>query len=160
MEIIVRAVVVFGVLWLVTRVAGRSTLGELSTFQLLLYVTMGDLVQQAVTQQDYSITAAVLAVGVFALLTVAVSWVNVHWPSVRPVTHGVPVVVLERGRLLTDVLRRERVSLDDLMAVAREQGVRRLTDVDLAVLEADGKISFFTASPDDADGAPARPPVG
>lgn len=160
MEIIVRAVVVFGVLWLVTRVAGRSTLGELSTFQLLLYVTMGDLVQQAVTQQDYSITAAVLAVGVFALLTVAVSWVNVRWPSVRPVTHGVPVVVLERGRLLTDVLRRERVSLDDLMAVAREQGVRRLTDVDLAVLEADGKISFFTASPDDADGAPARPPVG
>lgn len=160
MEIVVRAVVVFGVLWLVTRVAGRSTLGELSTFQLLLYVTMGDLVQQAVTQQDYSITAAVLAVGVFALLTVAVSWVNARWPAVHPVTHGVPVVVLERGHLLTDVLRRERVSVDDLMAAAREQGVRRLTGVDLAVLEADGKISFFTASPDGADGAPSRPSVG
>ena len=50
--------------------SGGPTLGELSTFELLLYVTMGDLVQQAVTQQDYSITGGVLAVSVFALLTV------------------------------------------------------------------------------------------
>ena len=63
----------FGFLWLVTRVVGRSTLGELSTFQLLLYVTMGDLVQQSVTQQDYSVTSGVLAVGVFALLTILLS---------------------------------------------------------------------------------------
>ena len=62
MEIIFRALFIFGFLWLITRVTGRATLGELSTFQLLLYVTMGDLVQQAVTQQDYSVTSAVLAV--------------------------------------------------------------------------------------------------
>ena len=53
MEIVVRAVLLFGFLWLITRVVGRSTLGELSTFQLLLFVTMGDLVQQSITQQDY-----------------------------------------------------------------------------------------------------------
>jgi hypothetical protein len=70
MEIVVRAVVLFGFLWLITRVVGRSTLGELSTFQLLLFVTMGDLVQQSITQQDYSLTSGVLAVGVFALLTI------------------------------------------------------------------------------------------
>jgi uncharacterized membrane protein YcaP (DUF421 family) len=52
MEIVFRALVVFFFLWLVTRAVGRSSLGELSTFQLLLYVTMGDLVQQGITQQD------------------------------------------------------------------------------------------------------------
>jgi uncharacterized membrane protein YcaP (DUF421 family) len=52
MEIVYRALFVFGFLWFVTRVTGRATLGELSTFQLLLYVTMGDLIQQAITQQD------------------------------------------------------------------------------------------------------------
>ena len=71
MEIIVRAVVLFLFLWAITRVVGRSTLGELSTFELLLYVTMGDLVQQAVTQQDFSMTGGILAVSVFALLTIA-----------------------------------------------------------------------------------------
>ena len=66
MEVVYRALFIFGFLWFITRVTGRATLGELSTFQLLLYVTMGDLVQQAVTQQDYSVTASVLAIGVFA----------------------------------------------------------------------------------------------
>lgn len=97
MEIIFRAMFIFGFLWFVTRVTGRSTLGELSTFQLLLYVTMGDLVQQAVTQQDYSITSAVLAVGVFALLTVAVASVNSRYRRLRPITHGIPVVVVDDG---------------------------------------------------------------
>jgi uncharacterized membrane protein YcaP (DUF421 family) len=160
MEIVVRAAVVFGFLWLVTRVVGRSTLGELSTFQLLLFVTMGDLVQQSVTQQDYSLTSGILAVSVFAVLTLAVGWVNSRWPRARPITHGVPVVLVRRGEPLADVLRRERLSGDDLMAAAREKGIRRLTDVDLAVLEADGKISFFTADEQDADGAAERPDVG
>jgi uncharacterized membrane protein YcaP (DUF421 family) len=161
MEIVVRAVVLFGFLWVVTRVAGRSTLGELSTFQLLLYVTMGDLVQQAITQQDYSVTSGVLAVSVFALLTIAISWVNARWTRLRGITHGIPVTVVRRGELLGAQMRRERLSADDLMAAAREQGIRRITDVDLAVLETDGKISFFTAGADtESSGAPDRPSVG
>jgi uncharacterized membrane protein YcaP (DUF421 family) len=159
MEIVVRAVVLFLFLWMVTRVVGRSTLGELSTFELLLYVTMGDLVQQAVTQQDYSVTSGVLAVSVFALLTILISWANTRWRRLQPLVHGVPVVVVRAGEPLMDVMMRERLSVGDLMASARENGIRRLTEVDLAVLEPDGKVSFFTVS--DADsGAPEKPPVG
>jgi uncharacterized membrane protein YcaP (DUF421 family) len=159
MEIVFRAVVIFGFLWLVTRVVGRSTLGELSTFQLLLYVTMGDLVQQSVTQQDYSVTSGVLAVSVFALLTIGISWVNIRWARVRPLVHGVPVVIVRAGEPLLDVMQRERMSPSDLMAAAREKGIRRLTEVDLAVLEADGKVSFFTAS-EQSSGAEERGSVG
>ncbi|HEY2831035.1 MAG TPA: YetF domain-containing protein [Sporichthyaceae bacterium] len=144
MEIVFRATIVFAFLWLVTRAVGRSTLGELSTFQLLLYVTMGDLVQQGVTQQDYSLTSAFLAIGVFALLTVGLSYADWRWPRIRPVVHGVPVVLATRGELCMDLMRAERVSLDDMMAAAREQGIERFAQVRLAVLEADGRISFFT----------------
>jgi uncharacterized membrane protein YcaP (DUF421 family) len=160
MEIVVRAVLMFGFLWLITRVVGRSTLGELSTFQLILFVTMGDLVQQAVTQQDSSLASGVLAISVFTLLTIGIAWVNARWSKVRPVTHGVPVVVLRAGEPLFDVIHRERLSVDDLLAAAREQGVRRLTQVDLAVLEVDGKISFFTVDDGAASGAPPRPEAG
>lgn len=158
MEIVFRALFVFGFLWFITRVTGRSTLGELSTFQLLLYVTMGDLVQQAVTQQDYSVTSAVLAVGVFALLTVAISWANARFRAARPITHGTPVVIVEDGEPVSANMKRERVSLDDLMSAARQQGLERFSDVRIAVLETNGRISFFTDQ--DGAGSPDPPTVG
>jgi uncharacterized membrane protein YcaP (DUF421 family) len=69
------------------------------------------------------------------------------------------VVIMKAGEPLLDVMARERMSVADLMASAREKGVRRLTEVDLAVLETDGKISFFTATDTDR-GAPEKPSVG
>lgn len=147
MEIVVRAVVVFFFLWLVTRAVGRSTLGELTAFELLLFVTMGDLVQNGVTQQDFSLVGAMLAVGTFALLTVAFSYANWRWRSVRPVVHGVPVVVVNNGEPAVDAMRGERLSFDELMAAARESGIERFSQIRLAVLETDGKISFFTHDP-------------
>ena len=152
MEIVVRAAVVWLFLWIVTRAVGRSTLGELSTFQLILFVTMGDLVQQGVTQQDYSLTGAVLAVSTFAVITVVVSFANQHWHRLLPITHGVPMVILRNGEPDLKALAAERMSINDLFAAAREQGIRRLSDVELAVLEADGKISFFSLE-DDTSGA-------
>jgi uncharacterized membrane protein YcaP (DUF421 family) len=159
MEIVFRALFVFAFLWFITRVTGRSTLGELSTFQLLLYVTMGDLVQQSVTQQDYSVTSAVLAVGVFALLTVAIAWANSRFRTLRPLTHGTPVIIVIDGQPIPETLRRERVSIDDLMAAAREQGIERFADIRIAVLESDGRMSFF-AKEEAESGAPEGPSVG
>lgn len=120
---------------------------------------MGDLVQQSITQQDYSVTSGVLAVSVFALLTIGISRVNARSSRLRPLTHGTPVVIVRRGEPLFPQMRREAVSIDDLMASAREKGIRRLTDVDLAVLEVDGKISFFTVDAE-SGGAAERPTVG
>lgn len=143
METVVRAVVIFFFLWGITRVVGRSALGELSSFELILFICMGDLVQQAVTQQDYSVTGAMLAVGTFALLTIGLSWINARFPAARRVTHGVPVVVVHDGAAQGDVMSAERLSLDDLYGAARQQGIERLETVRLAVLETNGQISFF-----------------
>lgn len=160
MDIVYRAALVFLFLWVITRVVGRSSLGELSTFELLLYIVMGDLIQQAVTQQDYSLFSAVLAVGVFALMTIALSYASWRWPALRTLIRGTPVLVLQRGTPLTNVMRRQRLTIDDLMAAAREQGIRRLSDVEVAILEADGSISFFkpeagsaASGADDSSGA-------
>ena len=154
MEVVVRAAVMFFFLWLVTRAVGRSTLGELSTFQLLLYVTMGDLVQQSVTQQDYSVTSGVLAVGVFALLTVALSWTQWRFPRTGAVINGRPLVVVRDGEPVDQAMRRQRLSTADLMVAARLEGIRRIRDIELAVLEADGRISFFTRTQAAEDGSP------
>jgi len=160
MEIAIRAIVMFFFLWGVTRAVGRSTLGELSTFELMLYVTMGDLIQQAVTQQDYSLTGGIVAIGVFALLTVGLSWVQWRFPQLRRTLTGSPIVVLRDGRMITSAMRGQRLSDDDLIAAARQQGIRDLTELDLAVLEADGKISFFKARSEGDSGAPETQAAG
>jgi uncharacterized membrane protein YcaP (DUF421 family) len=157
MEIVFRALFVYAFLWGVTRAVGRSTLGELSTFQLLLYITMGDLIQQGVTQQDYSVTGAVLGVSTFAVLTVGIALVNRTWHAARPITHGVPIVLARDGLLDMEALRGEQLAVHDFFAAAREQGIKRLRDVELAVLEADGKISFFATEPGETSGA-RQPP--
>ena len=158
MEIILRALVVFVFLWLVTRAVGRSTLGELSTFELLLYVTMGDLVQQGVTQQDYSVTGAVLAVGTFAVLTVMLSWTQWRFPRSRDLISGRPTLVIDNGDLVEANMRRQRLGAADLLVAAREQGIRRTSEIEYAVLESDGRISFFTYEDSSSSGAPDKPP--
>ncbi|WP_029136927.1 DUF421 domain-containing protein [Nakamurella lactea] len=161
MEIVVRAAVIYLFLWMITRLVGRSTIGELSTFQLILFITMGDMVQQAVTQQDYSVTAGVLAISVFAVLTMGLSWANTKWPSIRSFTHGVPVVIVQDGEPLKGVMRREKMSIDDLKAAARQQGFETVRDIRLAVLEANGQVSFFSRrSSDGEEGAEQKPAVG
>jgi uncharacterized membrane protein YcaP (DUF421 family) len=153
MEIVIRAAVMFFFLWAVTRAVGRSTLGELSTFELLMYVTMGDLIQQSVTQQDYSVTSGFLTISVFALMTVALSWLQWKFPRTRSVIRGKPVVIVRDGRLLPVPARQQRFTESDLLATARQQGIRSVSEIELAVLEADGKVSFFTAT-DSSEGAP------
>ena len=159
MEIVFRALFIFFFLWVVTRAVGRSSLGELSTFQLLLYVTMGDLVQQAITQQDYSVTSGVLAVSTFALLTVAFGWIAWRFRKSRPLIHGVPVIIVKDGEPRLDAMTQERMTIDDLYAQARQQGIKKLSEIDLAVMETDGKVSFFTADGGNS-GAPEPQPAG
>jgi uncharacterized membrane protein YcaP (DUF421 family) len=158
MEIVIRALVIFCFLWLITRAVGRSTLGELSTFQLLLYVTMGDLVQQAVTQQDYSVTAGLLAISTFALLTVTISWLQWRFPRARPITAGRPVLVWRDGEPIEETMRDERLAVADVLVAAREQGIRSVHEIEYAVLEADGRMSFFTRGSSEQDGAPETAP--
>ncbi|MGH3118709.1 MAG: DUF421 domain-containing protein [Actinomycetes bacterium] len=143
MEVVIRSAVMFGFLWLVTRAVGKRELGQLSAFELVLLVTMGDLVQQAITQEDYSVSGGMLTVGTFALLSVLLSYLSWRFPRARPVLEGRPAVVVRDGRPQQGVLADERLTITELNEAARQHGIRDLKEVDLAVLENDGSISFF-----------------
>jgi uncharacterized membrane protein YcaP (DUF421 family) len=145
MEIVFRAAVVFGFLWLVTRVVGKQQLGQMNAFELLLLVTMGDLVQQGITQEDYSVTGSLLAVATFAVLGTTMSYVSWRFPRTRPALEGLPTILIRDGHVLDDVLRYERLPVEELFEAMREQGIRSVRDVDVAVLEPDGSYSFFRA---------------
>ncbi|MDX6596217.1 MAG: hypothetical protein QOE87_104 [Gaiellales bacterium] len=147
MDIALRAAFAFGFLFLLTRVVGRRELTSLEPFDLVLLVVVGDLVQQGITQSDYSLTGLVIAVGVMALLTVVVSWVSYRFPRVRPILDGEPIVIVRDGEPIEHNLRRERVTLGEVQAEARSQQIASLSEVRWAILETNGKISFLVDKP-------------
>lgn len=144
MEIVFRAAAIYFFLWFITRVIGKRELGQMSAFELVLLVTMGDLIQQGVTQEDYSVTGAMLAVGTFALLIVFFAFLSWRFPRARPALEGVAVIVVENGAFREDVMRYERLSDTEVREALREQGIEDLQTVRIGILEPDGKFSFFT----------------
>ena len=146
MEIVIRSLVVYVLLWALLRTMGKRTLSELGAFEMVLLVVIGDLVQQGVTQEDMSVTGSMLAVGTMGLLVLLTAAWSRRSKFADRVIEGEPVVVLRDGEPLLEVLRREQMSIDDLAEAARSDGHERFDELRWAVLEADGKVSFIPRS--------------
>jgi uncharacterized membrane protein YcaP (DUF421 family) len=146
MDLVLRAIFVFFLILLITRAVGRRELSSMEPFDLILLVVIGDLVQQGVTQSDYSLTGATLVIVTIALLTVATAWMSFRFRRLRPLLEGEPVILVADGRVLERNLRRERMTVDELGAEARLAQIGSLDNVRYAVLETSGKISFITSS--------------
>ena len=143
MDIVVRAAFAFAFVFFLTRIVGRRELSSLEPFDLIMLIVLGDLVQQGVTQSDYSVTGLVLAAGTIALLQVAVSYLNYRFRRVRQVLADEPIVLIEDGRVLEANLARERLTRGELEEGARQSQLDSLEKVRWAVLESSGQISFI-----------------
>ena len=143
MDVVIRAAIGFAFVLFLTRVIGRRELSSLQPFDLILLIMIGDLVQQGITQNDFSVTGIVLVGGTIAVLTVVVSFLSFRFPRLRPVLDGEPVILLESGEPIDRNLRRNRITLEELAAAARQQGIASLDTVRWAVLETSGSISFI-----------------
>ena len=143
MDIVLRAALAFSFIFFLTRIVGRRELSSLEPFDLILLIVLGDLIQQGVTQSDYSVTGLILAGTTIALLQVAASYVSYRFKAVRPVLDGEPMVLVEDGRVLERNLVRERITRDELAVAARLNQIESLDKVRWAVLETSGQISFI-----------------
>ena len=143
MDLAIRAVVLFGFVFLLTRIIGRRELSSLEPFDLILLIVIGDVIQQGLTQADYSVTGALIVVGTFAVLQATVSFLSYRFPRLRPALDGTPIVIVEDGKLIERNLRRERITIDEVMVEARLQQIAHLDDIAWAVLETSGRISVI-----------------
>jgi uncharacterized membrane protein YcaP (DUF421 family) len=143
MDIVIRAVIAFLFLLLLTRIVGRRELSSMEPFDLILLVVIGDLIQQGVTQSDYSLTGALLVGATFAVLTVLVSYLGFRVAPLRKVLEGEPIVLVEDGKPIDQNLRRERLTLQEIAAEARLQKIAAIEDIRWAILETNGSISFI-----------------
>ena len=142
MDIAIRALVLYVFVTLLMRVIGRRELSSLAPSDLVLLIVLGDAVQQGLTQDDYSVTGAVIAISSVAALQVLSSWFAFRSRRARRVLEGEPIVVIQEGRLIDKNLRRERMTPDDVAVEMRMQQIASFDEVQWAILENNGTMSF------------------
>jgi uncharacterized membrane protein YcaP (DUF421 family) len=143
-DTVLRAAAVYIVVLLVLRLAGRRTVAEMTPFDLVLLLIIGDATQQALLGDDFSLTTAFLVVATLIVLDILLSLLKERFASLAKLIDGVPMVIVENGQPLRERMRRARVSMDDVMLSAREsQGIERLEEIKFAVLEVSGGISVI-----------------
>lgn len=157
MDIVLRASITFIMLYLLVRLMGKRELGQMTPFELIVLIVIGDLIQQGVTQNDFSLTGSILAVSTFAFLALVMSWATYLWPWAERLLEGEPRVVVRDGEILTTNLRRNRLTRSEIEAEMRLAGIGRLSDVAWAILETQGKISFIGRSAEEKEEAASQP---
>jgi len=143
MDLVFRAIVLFAFVFLITRVIGRRELSSLEPFDLILLIVIGDAIQQGLTQDDYSVTGALIVVGTFGVLQIFVSFLSYKFPRLRPALDGEPIVVVQDGAPIERNLKRERLTVQEIMVEARQQQIASMDGIAWAVLETNGKISII-----------------
>ena len=151
MDIVARASVMFVVLYVLLRIMGKREIGQLTPFELVVMIVLGDLIQQGVTHNDFSLTGAILAISTFAFLAIMMSWITYLFPKAEKLLDGEPRVIVRDGQLLKENLRRDRITQSEVESEMRLAGIARMTDVAWAILEPQGKISFIKVDGSDVN---------
>ncbi|MGE8227847.1 MAG: DUF421 domain-containing protein, partial [Stenotrophomonas sp.] len=142
-EFILRAVIVYVVVLVMVRVAGKRTLGQFTPFDMLLLVLLGNAVQNALLGPDTSLGGGLLLAATLIALNYIVGWITTRSALMEQVIEGEPVVLARHGHVLQKVLQRELVSKADFAKAMRDAGCDQVDEVDLALLETNGHITII-----------------
>ena len=144
MNAVLRPALIYVALLLIFRITGKRSVGEITTFDFLLLLVISETVSSGLLAEDHSITAALIAALTLVSADVAISMAKQRWPNLDRILESEPVVIYMNGTLQKERMRRERVSVDDILEAARQNhGIDTMDQVRIAVLERRGKISII-----------------
>lgn len=135
----------YAALVLVLRVSGKRTLAKMNAFDLVVTVALGSTLASVLTSKDVSFVQGIAALGLLVGLQFVVAWSSVRSKRVRRLVRSEPALLLHRGELLHDALRRERVTRSEVEGTVRSRGIARLEDAFAVILESNGELSVIPA---------------
>lgn len=146
MDTVLRAAAVYLFVLIVFRISGKRSLSQITTFDFILLLIIGEATQQALVGEDYSITNALVVISTLIALEMIFSALGSRWPGFNRVVESLPVVVVENGKLLHERVKHEGVTVSEILAAGREKhGLERLDQFKYAILERHGGISVVPA---------------
>lgn len=144
MDSVLRAAAIYLVVLVVFRLAGRRTLSELTTFDFVLLLIIGEATQQALLGDDFSIANATLVIVSLVVFDIALSLLKSKSQWFAKLIDGEPMIIVEHGQVLARRVRKARIDENDILEAARHsQGLERIDQIKFAILEKDGKISII-----------------
>ena len=153
MDIVLRASAIFLLLFVLLRLFGKRQLGQMTPFEFVALVVVGDFVQQAITHNDFSITGGVLAVATFGFWSLVLGWVSYRSDAMRRMFEGQPRVLIQDGKLLAAILQRDKITKAEVLSEMRLAGIGQIVEVEWGILEPSGKISFLKKDQSANDGS-------
>ena len=152
-ELILRGSLTYLVLFILLRFFLRRVTGTLSIGDLLIIVLVADAAQNAMSAGYTSLTDGLILVAIIIFWSYALDLLAYHFPVFQKLLHPQPVPLVRDGEMVARNMRRELITVDELMSHLREQGVKDLKEVKSASMEGDGRISVVTH-----EKHPTRPP--
>ena len=140
-QLVVRAVIVYVVLFALIRLSGKHTLGELSIFDLIVVIVLGSAVRTSLIGNDKSLQGGLIVVVVLLLLDWISTWLATRFTRGDRWLQGQPVLLARDGELFDDVLKRCKIPRSNFVSSMRKHGCRDLQMVELAILEPNGSIT-------------------
>ena len=143
MQAIIRGVLIYFFLLLITRIAGRRTMGEMTSFDFVLLLVIGEATQQALLGRDFSSMNACVVIATLVTIDILLSLLKQKFPRIDTWIEGVPTVLVEDGKLHADRLRKSRLDRGELLEAARRNGLSCFEEILHAVLERDGSVTVI-----------------
>jgi uncharacterized membrane protein YcaP (DUF421 family) len=144
MDSVLRAATMYVALMVLFKIAGRRSLAELTTFDFVLLMMIGEATQQALLGDDFSVTNSILVIVTLIAIDVGLSLFKQRSVWVARLIDGEPTIIVENGKLLRQRLRNARLVEADVMEAARSsQGIEKLEEIKFAIIERNGKISVI-----------------
>jgi uncharacterized membrane protein YcaP (DUF421 family) len=149
---IVRVIVVgtfaYFVLVLSLRLSGKRTLTKLNAFDLIITVALGSTLSSIILSKSVALLEGVVALVLLISLQYVITWSSVRFERVEKLVKAEPTLLLYRGEVLSAVLKRQRVTADEVLAAVRGSGGANLEEIEAVVLETDGSMSVVRRAPD------------
>lgn len=141
-SVILRSAIVYIFVFIILRAAGKRTLSEMTTFDLILLLIISEATQQALIDDDNSVMGGMLVITTLVFIEILTSILASRFKFFERLISGVPIFLLENGKLYVDRMKKARVQVDDILEAGRRSyGLESLDEIKSAVLEKDGSIS-------------------
>ena len=143
LDVLFRAVLFLIVLFIITKILGKKQLSQLSMFEYVTGITIGNIGAEVVTGLEQKVYLGVIAIVATAALPFLSSLITLKSKKVRDFVDGKGTVFIKDGKVLEDNLKKEKITIDEFMEMLRKQGVFQVSDVEFAVLEAAGVLNVL-----------------
>jgi uncharacterized membrane protein YcaP (DUF421 family) len=143
LTVVVRTILYYVVILVIFRLMGKREIGELSILDLVVFIMIGEMAIVAIADTEKTILETMVPMVILMLIQITMATVSLKSKRFRDLVDGKPSIIISRGKIDEDAMRKQRYNFDDLMTQLREKDIRSIADVEFAILESSGSLSVI-----------------